>query len=125
MARCRSSLFTMRETVLYLAFLWPLAAIAHNTGQIAADDPNRNWFARPKPHACCDLADGKFVAYRLVEHGTGYEVKIEDEWIAVPPEAIKALEGEKNPYLEALVWYRSNLPASKWYVRCFIVGAGM
>lgn len=103
-------------------------AYARNTGVIAADDPNRDWFKREKIHACCDYSDGKFVPFRLVEYGTGFQIKIEGEWVDVPPHAIEAVKGEKNPYLEALAWYREDSleGASQkiWYIRCFIPGVG-
>lgn len=119
------------RTFLFL-LLMTCSAFARNNGVIAADDPNREWFKRDKIHACCDAADGKFVDFRLVEYGTGFQIKIEEEWIDVPQHAIDAVKGEKNPYLEALAWYRvdnsydgeGNIVHKSWYIRCFIPGVG-
>jgi hypothetical protein len=120
-----------KRLVLFVLFALSSSALARNTGQIAADDPNRDWFSRAKVHACCDLRDGKFVDFRFNESTpSGFQIALEGQWIDVPVTAVRALDGERNPYLQALAWYgkmahvdgEAVTPA--WDIRCFIVGAG-
>jgi hypothetical protein len=120
--------------------LWSHFGIAHgaelvikarNNGVIAADDPNRQWFNRSAVNACCNYADGHFVPFRL-DDNKKFEIQVNDKWWKVPDAAVKALEGEKNPYLEALAWWSTKwdyteggFQTGQIDIRCFIVGAGL
>jgi hypothetical protein len=102
----------------------PFGAAAFDYGQYN-DVPAhiRSWFKSVRnPHGipCCDIADGHRTTWRANRDGT-YEVPIEGEWRAVPPEAIIYDAG--NPTGEAVVWYVRQGDNS-YYIRCFVPGDG-
>src|SRR5262245_29197381 len=102
----------------------PFAATAFDNGQyneVPADI--RTWFKSvrsPNGIPCCDIADGHRTTWRGNNKG-GYEVPIEGQWRAVPPEAIVNNAG--NPTGEAIVWY-VRLGVDGFHIRCFVPGDG-
>src|ERR1700730_48444 len=110
-----------------LIFYGTTRAFAFDNGQYGdVPDNIRSWFKgvkSPNGIPCCDIADGHRTTWRGTSTG-GYEVPIEGEWAAVPPESVVYNAG--NPTGEAIVWYVvKNAPApfaDRYHIRCFVPG---
>lgn len=100
--------------------LWASPAPAADNGQYQNVDPAiREWFKgvrSPSGVPCCDIADGHRAQFEV--RGAEFYVKIENEWVPVPPEAI--IKGAKNPTGDAVVWF-SHYEGSPIYIRCFVL----
>jgi hypothetical protein len=116
---------------LLFAFAFALgsAALAHDDGHYAADNPQLHaWFDKlaSGKGLCCSFVDGSKVEdvdwdTKADPDGTvRYRVRLNGEWIVVPPEAVVA---EPNRLGTAVVWpYRDA--AGSMQIRCFLAGAG-
>lgn len=112
------AIFVVSGLVLLFAFLSQGAAAPPADAELQ----NRAWFEsleQPGEHhvLCCSIADCRIASSR--ESPQGYEVAIENAWIAVP--ADRVLQNVSNPTGRAVVCYRRVLdPAVKnWELRIF------
>jgi hypothetical protein len=85
-----------------------VAAVAAGAAPPRSSDPDlAPWFRAlqaPSGMSCCDRADGHILAdgdWRTA--GDGYEIKIQGQWVAVPPEAV--LQRADNPTGGAVAFY--------------------
>jgi hypothetical protein len=97
-------------------------AYARDDGRYA-NSPLKPWFdsLASGKGLCCSFADGLQVNDVDWETRDGrYRVRLQGEWIAVPPDALVT---EPNRFGPAVVWpYLDADGATK--IRCFIPGAG-
>jgi hypothetical protein len=114
----------------FLAF-FARAAIAHDDGHFAAQDPKLHaWFDQlaSGKGLCCSFADG--VSIEDVDWDTNgpkddkgnatYRVRLNKQWINVPPDAVVT---EPNKFGPAVVWpYQDYQGVTQ--IRCFLPGAG-
>jgi hypothetical protein len=116
--------FTLAAVALLL--LSGLVGARDLDGARANADPIMHaWFDKlaSQKGLCCSFADG--VSISDVDWDTGgpdnqYRVRINDQWVVVPDEAIVT---EGNRFGPAVVWpYRDNSGATQ--IRCFMPGAG-
>jgi hypothetical protein len=99
-----------------------------------ANDPLHTWFDQLASGfgLCCSFADGVSVedvdwdtqrdasADPNAEVGVHYRVRLQGQWIDVPPEAVVT---EPNKFGPAVVWpYQDENDVTK--IRCFMPGAG-
>ena len=73
---------------------------------------------------CCDVADGYILADDDWDMGgpdNGYRVKIKDQWVNVPPQAIRDPKGGPNPTGQAIAWY-ATFAAVPPHIWCFSPG---
>jgi hypothetical protein len=128
------------ETKKYLALIGGILigfifgvtlAHAHDDGRFAAS-PLKPWFDGLKSNKgmCCSFADGvtvKGVDWDTInvasagkEPDVRYRVRLDGQWIVVPPDAVVT---EPNRYGDAVVWpYQDAAGATQ--IRCFIPGSG-
>lgn len=111
-------------------WLWVCGFLYASYG-LAAPPPDANpelhgWFDRQysvKGTYCCDVSDGHILDeedWRSV--GTGYEVRINGKWLAIPPDAIRdSKRGGANPTGHAIVWYRIDVTGTVT-IFCFAEG---
>lgn len=105
----------------WLAWFIPAARAADNGQWKNAPDHVRQWFRSVKSKTgvpCCDIADG-YRAEWDIQAGT-YRVRIEGEWLDVPPEAV--VDNAGNPTGDAVVWFTTY--TGKVFIRCFVPGSG-
>ena len=70
---------------------------------------------------CCDYADGSRLEDPDWEYdGTTYKVRLEKMWYTVPE---KAVVKDTNRLGFAIVW-RFQDAEGRWFIRCFLPGAG-
>ena len=106
-------------------------AFARDLGGKYADSPLKSWFDQlaSKKGLCCSFADGSSLAdvdwdVQCATIGgieqCRYRVRIDDEWMDVPDEAVIT---EPNRYGAAVVWPYKDAGGST-QIRCFMPGAG-
>lgn len=94
-------------------------AAARDTGEFA-DEPNaHSWFQGNQQKICCNEADAHKAQVRKNDATGLYEVLIENEWVTVPPNALKE---ELSPFETAVVWYWHW--EGKPRVRCLMLSLG-
>ncbi len=111
-----------------LLLLLALALLLSVTGQVLARDdgryansPLKPWFdsLRSAKGPCCSVADGVAVADPDWESRDGhYRVRLEDEWIVVPDEAVIT---QPNLAGRTMVWPIKGYLGTT--IRCFIPGS--
>jgi hypothetical protein len=123
------------KSLLYLLFMIGIAVViavfalalrpAHAH---LADRPDLDHWAMGLKSAskmlCCDGSDAEPIkdADWDADKDGHYRVKIDGEWIDVPPDAIVP---DGNRYGQTLIWgYRSLNAKPPFVVRCFLPGAG-
>jgi len=96
---------------------------------VAAPPPNpdpvlHRWFETQHSVTgawCCDVADGYILADKdWHQAGDHYEVRIDDQWHAVPADALRDPHGGPNPTGGAIVWYRGF--GADMHIYCFAPG---
>jgi hypothetical protein len=119
-------LFMLGIAVVIAAFAVALRpAHAHLADRPDLDNWAHGLHAGSYPHApCCDGSDAEPIKDADWDASTDgrYRVKINGEWIDVPPGAV-VLDG--NRYGQTLVWgYPSISGQPPFIIRCFLPGAG-
>jgi hypothetical protein len=124
-----------RQTIGLMAAiaLFSPSALARDDGQYAADNPQLHaWFDKlaSGKGLCCSFIDGSQVddvdwdtaaiAGAGGESTVRYRVRLEGQWIVVPPEAVVT---EPNRFGPAVVWPYKDA-AGVTQIRCFIPGSG-
>lgn len=108
--------------VIVLASL-VLSAQGRDDGRYA-QSPLKGWFDSLRGQhgmSCCSNADGMRLDDPDWEFsGEEYRVKIDGDWIAVPPDA---LVKQQNRVGYAIVWPWKDF-AGKTQIRCFMPGSG-
>ena len=98
-------------------------ALARDDGRYA-QSPLKGWFEGLKDKngaGCCSTSDGLRLEDVDWEVREGhYRVRIEGEWVEVPPDALIESANLAGP---AIVWPFKSA-TGKTHVRCFIPGAG-
>jgi hypothetical protein len=119
----------MRQTTTILLWILAIAWLALHMAMAAAHDRNRpeldNWFMslQSGKGPCCDGSDAQHLSdVEWQSHDGHYRVKIEDQWIDVPDDAVI-----KQPNLNGrtMVWpYRRNYMDGhdEIIIRCFMPG---
>jgi hypothetical protein len=104
------------------------AVSARDDGRFAGQ-PLRSWFNNLSSGKglCCSFADGQSIAdvdwdTAAVAGADGnavvrYRVRIDGQWVTVPPEA---LVNEPNRYGPAVVWPYNDVTTGKIQIRCFM-----
>lgn len=121
------------RTLIIAAIVVVLAipAFAHDDGKFA-NSPLKPWFdsLASGKGLCCSFADG--VSIEDVDWDTAsvadaggqshvvYRVRLNGQWIAVPPEAVVT---EPNKFGPAVVWPYQDM-SGVTQIRCFIPGGG-
>src|SRR5579871_4176002 len=100
----------------------PTPALARDDGRFA-NSQLKPWFDKlaSGKGLCCSFADG--VKVENVDWDTQdgrYRVRLNGQWIDVPPEAVVT---EPNRFGPAVVWPYQDA-AGKTQIRCFMPGAG-
>jgi hypothetical protein len=107
---------------ILISLIFGLSAHARDNGQYAQTDPERrSWFngLRSDRGLCCSLADGWQIDDADWEtHNNEYRVRIDGEWIDVPPEAVVDVP---NKYGVPVVW-PVKLKDGTIGIRCFLPG---
>lgn len=95
------------------------------------NSPLHHWFHDQhsiKGLWCCDVSDGHILSdedwrMKLIPAGesdSGYEVRINNEWVPVPQSAMRDPNGGPNPTGHAIAWYLVNEYGATIY--CFAPG---
>lgn len=110
----------MRHLLIAAIILAADASIARDVGQFSSTSPElHDWFKslrNPRGVPCCEDADG----FRLddadwrIETDGSYSVRLNNEWVPVPPDAVVR---DQNRVGYALVWIFNGR------VNCFIAGS--
>src|ERR1041385_65046 len=114
----------LKSAFLALAlFLSASPALARDPDGRYANSPLQQWFnslRNKNSIPCCDTADGMRLEDVDWDTADGhYRVRIDGQWIDVPPEA---LIEQPNKFGPAVVWpYKDG---GRTAIRCFIPGAG-
>lgn len=125
--------FIVALVVIWLAITH--AAQAHWNGPTPIGSPDKAWWdslhANGGNVPCCDIADGQkvedvdwdtiSVASADGQAQVRYRVRLNGQWIVVPPEAVVT---EPNRFGQAVVWPYTDFQG-KTQVRCFLPGAGV
>jgi hypothetical protein len=103
-------------------------ASARDYGRYSDTDPKlRKWIEELKDKAgrsCCETADGHPAEYDWDMAANRYRVRIEGEWVDVPPESV--IE-EPNRLGYATVWYWIIWEVDgkeSFHITCFLPGPG-
>lgn len=102
------------QSIVVVAYLWSVAS----AGAAPPDNANpalATWFRSlkaPNGTDCCTVADCRLATHRLTKEG--YEVMIQNKWIAVPWERV--LRRIDNPTGEAVVC----APRGTTLILCFV-----
>jgi hypothetical protein len=100
---------------ILLIVLAPSPSPAADTGEFANEPGAREWFQKSQQQECCSLADGHRGLVRRAPGG-GYEAFIKDEWVPVPPGAVKE---ELSPFSTPVIWYVGK------NIRCLMLNRGV
>lgn len=100
-----------------LLTLFTTASLAHDHDHSELNEWMKGLYS--SKGSCCSGQDATVLTDKDWEtHNGRYRVKIEGEWVDVPPEAVLT---DPNRDGRTLVWpYKSTL---QWQVRCFMPGA--
>ncbi len=87
------------------------------------NSPLKQWFdsLASRKGSCCSFADGVSIAdVDWDTKGGNYRVRLDGQWIEVPPEALVTVPNKFGP---AVVWPYKDFKGNT-LIRCFIPGAG-
>lgn len=114
----------MRTPTLIVLGVIAATVRAHAAPSPDADPDLHEWFEHQHSVAgawCCNVADGMVLADRDWRHAADqYEVRIDGQWRAIPPDALRDPHGGPNPTGAAIVWFARVLDDVRIF--CFAPG---